>query len=263
MKNSWKPSTKSLQSELVDGCAVLRLNRPEVLNALTRELLEDLAAGIRWHGRERRARGVVITGAGRAFSSGDDLKEAEGLEQESFIGLIGAFQDVTRAISETDVPVIAALNGIAVGGAAEITFACDIRVGCSKSEFMFPENTLGMLISNGSTINLPSLVGPRALPLVLLGERLGAERARELGLFDVFVDNPDAVTSEAVRIALSLTEEGRATSLHLSLLRVPPAEMEKALKREVEAAEEAWNRGLPQANIRQFLESRSGRAKSG
>ena len=239
-----------------EDVVTLRLNRPEVLNALTVEMLVDVATGIRLHGNSGGTRAVILTGQGRAFSSGDDLKATDAIDRDSFETLIDAFQDVTRAITETEAPVIAALNGIAVGGAAEIACACDLRVGGPTSEFLFPENGLGLTISNGSTATLPALVGPRALGLVLLGERITGERARDLGFIDVWVEDPGEVEGEARRIGLGL---GPTTMLHLSMLRLPASEIEAALRRERDAAMTAWDRGWPQAGVRRFLERRTGR----
>jgi enoyl-CoA hydratase/carnithine racemase len=250
----WSPSSLAIVADEVGDVAVLRLNRPEVLNALTIEMLMDLSAGLRWYGSDDRARGVVLTGQGRAFSSGDDLKITEELQRDTFETLIEAFQDVTRAIFETEAPVVSALNGIAVGGAAEIACASDLRVGGPHSDFMFPENGLGLTISNGSTATLPALIGPRAMGLVLLGERIDAVRARELGLIDVWVDDPATVADEACRIAASF---GEATPLHLRMLRLPAEQIERALSLEREAAMEAWEQGLPQRGIRRFLERRA------
>jgi enoyl-CoA hydratase/carnithine racemase len=243
--------------EAIDDVATLRLNRPEVLNALTVEMLVDLAAGIRRHGTDGGGdRAVILTGQGRAFSSGDDLTATDALDRTSFENLIDAFQDVTRAITETKVPVIAALNGIAVGGAAEIACACDLRVGGPASDFLFPENGLGLTISNGSSATLPALLGPRALGVVLLGERIAAERARQLGLIDVWIQDPSGVEAEARRIG---SELGESTALHLSMLRLPAREIDAALRRERDAAMAAWDRGWPQAGVRRFLERRTGR----
>jgi enoyl-CoA hydratase/carnithine racemase len=239
--------------EVAEDVVTLRLNRPEVLNALTVPMLIDIAREIRRHG-SGGARAVILTGRGRAFSSGDDLKATDALDRGSFETLIEAFQDVTRAITETAVPVIVALNGIAVGGAAEIACACDLRVGGPASEFLFPENGLGLTISNGSTATLPALIGPRALGVVLLGQRIPADRARQLGLIDVWIQDPEGVEVEARRIGAGL---GDATPLHLSMLRLPPPEIEAALRRERDAAMAAWDRGWPQAGVKRFLERRT------
>ena len=232
-----------------DDVAVIRLNRPRVLNALTVPMLHEVSSML------RGAQGaVVLTGTGRAFSSGDDLDATEGLDRGGFEELIDAFQDVTVAISETEAPVIAALNGIAVGGAAEIACACDLRVGGPTSDFLFPENGLGLTISNGSTLTLPALVGHRALGLVLLGERIGASRAAELGLIDVMVDGD--VLNRAVEIARDLGSDGTATRFHIQMLRPPPDEVRRALQRERDAALAAFEAGAPQAGVQAFLRDR-------
>lgn len=262
MTERWRPSGDHLHLDAGDDVVLLRLDRSEVLNALTLEMLADLAAGLRWYGTGGRARAIVIAGAGRAFSSGDDLKVTEGLDANGFAELIDHFQDVTRAILDTEVAVVAALNGIAVGGAAEIALACDLRVGGPGSDLLLPENGLGLTISNGSSLTLPRLLGPGALGAVLLGRWIPAERALDLGLIDVWVSDPSTVEPEARRVASEVGEDGRATSLHLSMLRPPREEMEQALERERRAAIRAWERGWPQEGIRRFKQGRS-RASSG
>jgi enoyl-CoA hydratase/carnithine racemase len=242
-----------VRADRVEGVAVLTLSRPEVLNALDIDTLGALVAAIDEHGRDG---GIVLTGEGRAFSSGDDLKASEGISRQTFLRVIEGFQDVTRAIVRTEVPVVAAVNGIAVGGAAEIACACDLRIGCPNSEFLFPENGIGLTISNGSTITLPELVGRRALGIVLLGERIGADTARELGLLDDVVGEVAELIPRAVKVTAALATGGAATPLHLRLLRPPPEAMERALRAERDAALQAWDQGWPQAGIRRFLESR-------
>lgn len=240
--------------EMVDRVAVVTLSRPEVLNALNLDSLHALTAALDEHGAD--GGGIVITGEGRAFSSGDDLKASEGMSRETFVEVIDGFQEITRAILRTKVPVAAALNGIAVGGAAEISFACDLRVGCPATEFLLPENGLGLTISNGSTVTLPALVGRRAIGVVLSGERIGAERAQALGLIDVMVDGPADVVPEAVRRVSALSAEGMATALHLRMLRPDRNAIDRALQAERDAALESWDAGLPQQGIERFVRSR-------
>jgi enoyl-CoA hydratase/carnithine racemase len=262
MAEGWAPSSQGIKAELVDGVAVIRLSRPEILNALDLPTLRDLTGAISWYGVEGRASGLVLTGEGKAFSAGDDLKASSDIDRDTFIEVIEAFQDVTRAILRTEVPVIAGVNGIAVGGAAEIACACDMRIGCPDSDFFFPENFLGLTISNGSSVTLTGLVGRRAIGLVLLGQRVHAGQALSLGIIDFMVETSPEVEPEARRIAGALGEEGRATALHLSMLRPPPQGIEHALQRERDAAVEAWDRGWVQAGIRRFLEERDRRPSS-
>ncbi len=157
---------------------------------------------------------------------------------------------------ETTAPVVAALNGIAVGGAAEIACACDLRVGCPASEFLFPENGLGLTVSNGSSVTLPGLVGRRAVGLVLLGKHIPADRAQALGLIDVMVERNEDVVDRAAEVVEGLQSDGTATPLHLALLRPDPQEIERALQREVDLAMEAWDQGWPQEGIRRFMARR-------
>jgi enoyl-CoA hydratase len=234
------------------GVAVIRLDRPDKLNALTIPMLCDLRDAL----RSLDGPGVVLTGTGRAFSAGDDLGATEALEGESVAELMRSFQDLTRTILATSFPVVAALNGIAVGGAAELVLCCDARVGCAASDFLFPENGIGLTISNASSYLLPRLLGSRALPLVLDGERISGARAHDLGLIDYSVDAPEDVVPRAVAIVRRWIERGLATPYHLRLLRPPAGAIEAALQRESEIGLEAWQSGAAAEGIRRFLAGR-------
>lgn len=241
------------------GVGELRLNRPEKLNALTEEMLRSFGGGIRSLSERDDVDAIVVTGEGRAFSAGDDLKESLELDTGSFASLIDAFQDVTRAVVSSSVPVIAAVNGLAVGGAAEIAIACDLRIGGPDTEFFFPENGIGLTISNGSTVLIPALIGRRAMGLVLLERRIGIEEAKAMGLVDAVVGSTDQVVVEARRVAARLGEDFASTALHLSLLRPPMDQIEAALDIERQAAERAWDSGVVQRGLTHFWEERSPR----
>lgn len=230
------------------GVAVIRLNRPEKLNALTPDMLRDLAAALRAAG-SGGARGIVLTGTGRAFSAGEDLETVD--TEESFDD-IELFQDITHAVLESEVPVVAALNGIAVGGAAEMTLVCDARLGSAGCEYFFPENNLGLTISNGSSRLLPRLVGRRAMRLVLDARRCSASEALEVGLLDEVLEEGDDVVAAAVDLVVRWTEPGRSTREHLTLLRPSLEELRDALERERVAARAAWARGATTAGVLAF-----------
>jgi enoyl-CoA hydratase len=231
--------------------AIVTLKRPEKLNALTVPMLRDIAAAIEVAAGS--SRGVVITGEGRAFSAGDDLAATADLTTDAFEDLLAGFQQITRAILRTGVPVVAALNGIAVGGAAEMTLACDARVGWAGSDFLFPENDVGLTISNASTYLLPRLLGPRALLIVLDGRRISGSDAHALGLIDYFVGSAEEVVPEAVAVLERWTSRGLATRFHLELLRPPLEEVERALEREVEVGRNVWDAGTAREGIARFL----------
>jgi enoyl-CoA hydratase len=258
----WTGSSGHVEVEMSGDVAILRVNRPEKLNALSVPMLADVGEGLRRFGRAEGARGVVLTGAGRAFSAGDDLPATESLTREDFEQLLSRFQDLTRAVLASEVPVVAALNGIAVGGAAELTLACDARVGYAGSDYLLPENNVGLTISNASTYLLPRLIGSRALPLVLDGRRIPGTEARALGLIDHFVEAQDEVVPAATELVRRWAERGLASRFHLELLRPPSEAIEAAIARENEIGRRAWDAGTALEGIKRFMreqeERRSG-----
>jgi enoyl-CoA hydratase/carnithine racemase len=238
----------------VEGVSVIRFNRPEKLNALTPTMLRELAVVLR-SSASGGARGIVLTGTGRAFSAGEDLNGVD-TAQES-LNDIELFQDITHAILETSVPVVAAINGIAVGGAAEVTLVCDARLGSSTAEYYFPENGIGLTISNGSSRLLPRLLGARAMHIVLDARRLDAAESLRIGLLDHIVDEGQDLLDATVGLVLRWTQPGRSTAEHLALLRPSLDELTDALDRERVAARAAWHRGATAAGVLAFQQRRN------
>ncbi len=243
-----------IERSFAGGAAIVTINRPDKLNALTPEMLSEL--GKRLEAAAREGAGVVVTGAGRAFSAGDDLPATENLDASSFEDLLAGFQNLTRIVLRSKVPIVAALNGIAVGGAAEFTLCCDARVGWSGSDYLFPENTVGLTISNASSYLLPRLLGARALPLVLEGRRLSGTEAHELGIIDTMVEEGDDVLPRAVTLLETWHKDGLATPYHLRLLRPSLEDVERAIERENAMAREAWQSGTAREGIRRFSQRR-------
>lgn len=244
---TWEHAGEHLKSARVGDVAVVRLDRPDKLNALTPAMLPDLAGAIR--SQAAAAHGLVLTGTGRAFSAGDDLDATADLDLAGAEALIEGFQDLTRAVLETEVPVVAALNGIAVGGAAELTLACDARIGGPDTTWYFPENNLGLTISGGSTYLLPRLLGGRALPLILDGARISADDALTLGLLTAIAEDPLA---RAIDVTTAWADDTRATRWHLQLLRPDMGEVEAAMDREMRAAREVFAAGIATAGAQAF-----------
>jgi enoyl-CoA hydratase len=250
-ETTWELVGEHLTSARSGDVVVLRLDRPEKLNALTLAMVRDLATAVRVNATT--ARGLVLTGAGRAFSAGDDLDATAGLDAAGFEALTAGFQDMTRAVLTVDVPVVAALNGLAVGGAAELALACDARIGSDSATWYFPENGVGLTISNGSTYLLPRVLGSRALPLILDAGRVEANEALRLGLLTEVVDDPVA---RAIEVVTGWTADGRATRWHLRLLRPDIAAVEHAMARETEAAREVFAAGIATAGAAAFGDRR-------
>ncbi len=244
-----------IEVSVSEGVVVVTLRRPDQLNALTIAMRRELAAIFRHFGDGNAARGIVATGSGRAFSAGLDLKEAADLPPDGLTADVELFHDITRAALQTRVPVVAALNGIAVGGACEMTLCFDARIGTPAAEYFLPENNIGLTISNASSILLPRLVGARAMRLVLESARIGAREALAIGLLDEIVD-PDDLIEAAIGVVHRWTQPGAATAAHLRLLRPSLAAVEQAMAAETEAASGPDADRLARAGIGRFLESR-------
>jgi enoyl-CoA hydratase/carnithine racemase len=255
---AWENESGHVDVAVQDAVAVVMLRRPDKLNALTADACRELAAILRHFGRGDSVRGIVLTGTGRAFSAGLDLREAAELPPGQLTSHIELFHDITRAAVQTRVPVVAALNGIAVGGACEMTLCFDARIGTPAAEYFLPENTIGLTISNAASVLLPRLVGHRAMRLVLESARIGAREALALGLLDEIVEEAGLVEA-AIGIVHRWTPPGGATAAHLALLRPSLNVIEQAMAAETEATHATQTEGLSQAGIGRFL----GRARSG
>ena len=172
-----------------DGIAYVTLNRPKVLNALNQKTWEELYAVFEEIQHDSEVRGVILTGGGdKAFIAGADISElahvtAVEAEKQSSFG-----QAVLNLIENLGKPVIAAINGFALGGGCETAMACTIRVAAENAKFGQPEVKLGLLPGGGGTQRLPRLVGKgRALQLILSGETISAQEAYRIGLVNEVV----------------------------------------------------------------------------
>ncbi|EMD27011.1 Enoyl-CoA hydratase [Amycolatopsis azurea DSM 43854] len=187
---------------LDDGIAVIWLNRPERLNAVVAELVDDLLEALDAAAKSD-ARAVVLAGRGRAFCAGHDLKEPtpEGDSRPR----LDRLQDVTRRLRGLRQPVIAAVHGYAIGAGAEFAMGCDLILAADDAVFAFPEVSLGLSVTGAASRLLPLLVGPlKAKELLLLGERVSGAEAHELGLVNAALpvdDLMDTALAWAAKIA--------------------------------------------------------------
>src|SRR5262245_52794009 len=189
------PKLDNVLYEKKGGIAYVTLNRPKVLNALNTPTWKDLKTAFEDARDDPSVRGVILTGAGdKAFIAGADISElahvtAVEAEQSSRLG-----QMVLDLIETLGKPVIAAINGFALGGGCETAMACTIRVAAEKAKFGQPEVKLGLLPGGGGTQRLPRLVGKgRALQLILSGEMISAQEAYRIGLVNEVVPAADLV----------------------------------------------------------------------
>jgi len=244
-----------LDVHIDDDVAVLTLNRPAKLNAMDVATRVQLAQTIRRFGTGDLVRGIVLTGTGRAFSAGEDLQTVP-TGYDEIREAVATFHDITRAILETTVPVIAAVNGIAVGGASEITLSCDSRIGTPEAVYYQPENHRGIIISNASSFLLGRLVGNHAMRIVLGSHRVGADEALRIGLIDEIVPQQTLV-DHAVEVIGQWNSDPRITALHLGLLRPRPEDIEAAFAREDDAARQAWESGAFTEGVEGFWASKN------
>ena len=167
-----------------DGVVWVTLNRPEALNALSRQVNLDLARLAAELASDRSVRAVALTGAGdKAFCAGADLKERKGVAAEDTKGYVDAISGAIDAWARMPKVTIAVLNGHAFGGGMELALACDLRIAVEGAQMGLTEVRLGIMPGAGGTQRLPRLVGvARAKELVLLGRRIDAARALEIGL---------------------------------------------------------------------------------
>ncbi|HEY2296483.1 MAG TPA: enoyl-CoA hydratase/isomerase family protein [Jatrophihabitans sp.] len=161
--------------------AVISLNRPHRLNAVNDQLVEGLLDALS-EVEAGECGAALLTGRGRAFCAGHDLKEPRG-DEDGLLRRLEHLQEVTRRIRGLSVPVIAAVHGHAVGAGAEFALGCDLVVAAEGTRFRFPEVGLGLSVTGGLTKLLPLFVGPvKAKELLLLGETIDAQEALRLGL---------------------------------------------------------------------------------
>jgi enoyl-CoA hydratase len=177
------PSYDFLTFDVADRIATITVNRPDKLNALNSGTIAELGAAIDDARVRTDVGGVILTGAGRAFVAGADISELQG--QSPFVakGRSRAGQEVFRRFEMCPKPVIAAVNGFALGGGCEIAMSCHIRIASEHAKFGQPEVKLGILPGYGGTQRLPRLIGKgRALQLLMTGEMIDAEEALRIGL---------------------------------------------------------------------------------
>jgi enoyl-CoA hydratase len=201
------PST--LLFELTDGVARLTVNRPDKLNALNAIVIAELGDAVTRIETDSAIRGVIVTGAGtKSFVAGADIKELTdqgptGGRNRSLLG-----QQVFRRLERCGKPVIAAINGFALGGGCELAMACHLRVASETAKFGQPEVKLGIAPGYGGTVRLPRLIGKaRALELLLTGEMIDAEEARRIGLVNRVVPG-DRLLPEAEGLLRGILENG-------------------------------------------------------
>lgn len=199
---------ENLLLERGDAYAVVTLNRPKVMNALNRALFAELDDAFTVLAGDSAVRAIILTGAGeKAFAAGADIGELASLSATDGQKLAQRGQAVFRHIETCGKPVIAAIQGFALGGGCELAMACTIRIASERARLGQPEVKLGLLPGYGGTQRLPRLVGKgAALKLLLTGDMVGAEVAFRIGLVDEVVP-AEALMSRAETLARAIAQQ--------------------------------------------------------
>ncbi len=177
-----------LKLEREDAIAVLTLSRPATLNSWNQKMRDELREAVRGLVADDALRVLVITGEGRAFSAGEDVRGMQGLTELGTRGFRRVVRDIHNVFDELEAieaPVIAAINGVAAGGGLELALSCDFRIASETAKLGFPENNVGLIPGSGGCSRLVKLVGiARAKRLVMSGAMIEARRALEMGLVE-------------------------------------------------------------------------------
>ena len=223
-------SYETIQWEQADGVGRLTLNRPESLNAWTPEFGRELGQAVAGEAADESVRAVLVTGAGRGFSSGADLKAGFDAHPDDGMPdvrkeLHEVYHPLIAAIRELEKPVVAAVNGAAVGIGCSLALACDLVLAAESAFFGLAFVNIGLMPDGGSTLFVPAAVGKaRAFQMALLGERVPAERALDWGLVN-FVHPDDRLMEEAetltTRLAAGPTRSYAASKKALNKMLYP------------------------------------------
>ena len=254
-----------LCERVTDRVAVLTFNRPEVLNAVNQATVERLNELLAETDRDRDLRAVVLTGKGRAFSAGADLKEYRttmgSVTLRDSIRELDATQEITRRFLSHHAVFVAALNGIAVGIGAELSLNADIRIGCEASELYFSEAKRGLFQTNGVMHLLPRIVGQgRAAHWLLSSERIKAPALLAGGFLSELVPQ-DKLVARAIELAGMAASNAPVSIAHLMKLlrRTWEVDIEAMLQLEIDGMMACLASEDAAEGVRAFAEKREPR----
>jgi enoyl-CoA hydratase len=202
---------KNIIVEIKDKVGILKMNRPNALNALNSETLKEIDAAILSMGENDQVKVVIITGEGKAFVAGADIAEMKGMSKDQALAFSQKGQGILDRIASLDKPVIAAVNGFALGGGCELAMACDIRIASDKAKMGQPEVNLGIIPGFAGTQRLSRLVGTaKAKELIFTADMIDAQAALSIGL-NVCLEMATKIASKgptAVKMAKKAVNQG-------------------------------------------------------
>ncbi|HYC62801.1 MAG TPA: enoyl-CoA hydratase-related protein [Thermoanaerobaculia bacterium] len=202
-------SLENVKTENRDGVLIITVDRPKVLNALNAQTVDEIGRAFDAARTDDSVRCVILTGGGeKAFVAGADINELAQMTPVTGKATAERGQRVFRAIERFPKPVIAAINGFALGGGCELALACHIRIASDKAQLGLPEVTLGIIPGYGGTQRMARLLGKgKALELILTGDRIGAAEAERIGLVNKVVA-AEQLMAEAEGMARKMAQRG-------------------------------------------------------
>jgi 2-(1,2-epoxy-1,2-dihydrophenyl)acetyl-CoA isomerase len=242
-----------------DGVATICLNRPEVYNALNDELTFEIQDALKLCSRDEEIRVVVLTGEGKAFCSGQDLKDSSDIENKSFSeSLHKRYNPIITAIRNIPKPVICQLNGVAAGAGCSLALACDYIVAAEEATLIEVFINIGLVPDSGSSLFLPRLVGyTRAFELATMGTKLKAQEAFEMGIVNRVVPLEDLGKATDEVVTYYANAPTKAIGLIKKMLdKAYTSELSQALDYEAYCQEIAGRSNDYKEGVNAFLEKR-------
>ncbi len=263
MPTATETAYETLGYDVADHVCTITLNRPDVYNAFNDQMKKDLDAATKAAARDRNVRVVILTGAGKAYGSGQDLADLKTKYVPGHVPMLGddlrkTYYPFLKRLVNMPKPVIGAINGVAAGAGCSLALACDMRIASEHASFIEVFINVGLIPDSGSTWTLPRLVGlGKAMELCMTGDKVGAEEALRLGLVNKVVPADDLM-AEANKLAkrlVSLPARGIALTKKL-LLESSTNSFESQLDAEAYAQETAGQTEDHFEGVMAFLEKR-------
>jgi enoyl-CoA hydratase/carnithine racemase len=250
----------SVEMETSGDIAVITLARPEKLNAITPEMLDELLAAVDAVSRSETIGAAVLTGRGRAFSAGGDIAAMHAMDETAFAATIARYMRVSAAFRACPRPIVAAIHGYALAGGFELAVMCDVRFAAAGTKFGLPDTPLGLSPTSGMTWLLPRIVGlGAAMYLTLSADPIDAEEAAAIGLVDR-VTQAETVLDEAKDFARRIASYPRTGVewTKIGYMRALESDFETATRSEEAAELACFQSPETRARFRAFIERRRG-----
>lgn len=249
---------KNILTEIRDNIGIIKINRPQQLNALNIETIHELNDLIHLWSKDDKIKVIIITGEGKSFVAGADIAEMKDMTKQQAIDFSEMGQKVFSLIESQEKPVIACVNGFALGGGCELAMACDIKVASDKAKFGQPEVNLGVIPGFAGTQRLARMVGTaKAKELILTGEIIDAQTALSIGLVNQVVPH-DNLLDQTFKMAQKIASKG-PTAVRLAkkvISRGIETDFVTGSSFEVEAFGECFASGEAKEGMSAFLEKR-------